>query len=80
MQTAPWESVRGIRAPGTGWPGLIMLDTTRGRFGKDFAAVYRQRPAVLVELDGQKFQHLLVCTADPARDVEVLRDRLRQRT
>ncbi|MGH3780655.1 MAG: hypothetical protein ACRDRO_08515 [Pseudonocardiaceae bacterium] len=40
----PWNALRGIRAPGTGWPGWIMLGTTWGKFGKDFAAVYRRRP------------------------------------
>ena len=76
----PWNALRGIRAPGTGWPGWIMLGTTRGKFGKDFAAVYRRRPAVLVELNGQDFQRLLVCTADPQRDAEALRAALPPRT
>ena len=38
----PWSTVRGIRAPGTGFPGLIMLGTTRGSYGKDFCAVCRK--------------------------------------
>ena len=72
----PWKALRGIRAPGTGWPGWIMLGTARGTFGKDFVAVYRRRPAILVELTGQEFQRLLVCTADPQRDVETLQEAL----
>lgn len=35
----PWTELRGIRAPGTGIPGVVALGTRRGRFGKDFAAV-----------------------------------------
>jgi hypothetical protein len=69
----PWGLLRGFRAPGTGLPGVIMLGTSRGAFGKDFAAVYARRPAVLVELDGQSFQRLIVCTADPDSDVASLR-------
>jgi hypothetical protein len=69
----PWNELRGLRAPGTGFPGVIMLGTSRGPFGKDFAAIYVRRPAVLVELNGQAFQHLIVCTADPHGDHALLR-------
>lgn len=61
----PRDELRGIRMPGTGFPALIMLGTYRGAFGKDFAAVYGTRPAVLVELLGHEFQRLLVSTSDP---------------
>lgn len=64
----PWDEVRGMRAPGTGLPGVIMLGTTRGAFGKDFCAVYRGRPAVVVDLDGQRFQRLILCTPHPDND------------
>lgn len=60
----PWETVRGIRAPGTGVPRLIMLGTTRGRGWKDFNAVYRRRPVVVVDLEGQKFARLVVSSDD----------------
>ena len=39
--------LKGIRAPGTGFPFLILLGTMRYRGGKDFAAIYGQR---LVEI------------------------------
>lgn len=64
----PWEALRGIRAPGTGFPGLTMLGTCRGRFGKDFAAVYRKSTAVLIELRDHEFERLLVCTRTPEGD------------
>ena len=36
----PWsEELRGIRAPGTGLPGVISLGTRRGKGILDFAAV-----------------------------------------
>ena len=41
-----------MRAPGTGWPGVIAVGTRRGSFGKDFAAVHGKGPAVVVELAG----------------------------
>ena len=42
----PWRTsvLRGIRAPGTGFPFLILLGTMRYRGGKDFTAIYKQRP------------------------------------
>lgn len=43
-----WAHLRGIRAPGTGFPGVIMLGTTRGSGYKDFCAVYGHRPGVVV--------------------------------
>jgi hypothetical protein len=76
----PWKALRGIRAPGTGWPSWIMLGTARGKFGKDFAAVYRRRPAILVELTNHEFQRLLLCTADPQRDAEALQAALPPKT
>jgi hypothetical protein len=57
--------LRGIRAPGTGVPNRIAVGTRRGDFGKDFAAVHGEGPAVVVELDGKGFSRLIV-TADDA--------------
>ena len=64
----PWPELRGWRAPGTGIPDVIALGTRRGDFGKDFAAVYRHRPAVVVELQGAEFSRLVV-TADDVPEV-----------
>jgi hypothetical protein len=60
-----WPELRGIRAPGTGLPGEIMLGTCRGSFGKDFCAVYRHRPAVILDLQGEEYQRLIVTQDDP---------------
>jgi hypothetical protein len=64
----PWAELRGLRAPGTGIPGVIALGTLRGTFGKDFVAVYHHRPGVVVELQGAEFSRLVV-TADDAVEV-----------
>lgn len=61
---SPFRELRGIRAPGTGFPGVIAIGTWRHRTGKDFAAVYRGGPAVVVELDGAEFGRLVVSAHD----------------
>jgi hypothetical protein len=61
----PSRELRGIRSPGTGWPGLIALGHRRASGVHDFAAVYRNRPAVVVELEGQRFDRLVVSCDDP---------------
>jgi hypothetical protein len=60
-----WSELRGIRAPGTGLPGVIAVGTRRGSFGKDFAAVHGSGRGVVVELVGQEFDRLVVTVADP---------------
>lgn len=72
VAAAPWDELRGIRAPGTGLPGVIMLGTMRGSFGADFCAVYRRKPAVVVDLDGRGFRRLILCTPDPDSDCAAL--------
>jgi hypothetical protein len=63
---SPFSDLRGIRAPGTGLPGVTALGTWRYRGGKDFAALYRGAPAVIVELEGAEFKRLLVSAHDAA--------------
>ena len=45
ISDTPWSELRGIRASGTGVPGVISLCTRRGAWRPDFAAVYGRRPA-----------------------------------
>lgn len=63
----PWPELRGIRAPGTGFPGVIAVGTRRGTGIRDFAAVHGRRPAVVVELEGADFNRLVV--TDDAAEV-----------
>ena len=72
----PFEELRGIRAPGLRVPGSIALGTWRSRRGRDFVAVYRGRPAVIVELDGARHRRLVVSVADPAAVVVAISARL----
>ncbi len=68
----PWPELRGMRAPGTGWPGRIAVGTRRGSFGKDFAVVHGRGPAVVVELEQAAFSRLVVTVDDPAAVVGAL--------
>lgn len=58
----PWTTkvLRGIRAPGTGFPFAIMLGTMRHRFGKDFTVVYRRRPVLLLEFENESFARWVI--------------------
>jgi hypothetical protein len=59
-----WPELRGVRAPGTGIPGVVAVGTRRGGFGKDFAVVHGKGPAVVVELEGEKYARLVVTAQD----------------
>ena len=72
----PWRELRGIRAPGTGVPGLMALCTTRGRFGRDFCAVYAGSGAVVVDLAGAAWSRFVVSCSDPDTVVSELRGQL----
>lgn len=65
-----WTRLRGMRAPGTGFPGVIMLGTTRfridGRWRKDFCAVYGHRPGTVLSLKGEDFERVLI--SDPGNE------------
>jgi hypothetical protein len=64
VSARPWSELRGIRAPGTGFPGIISLCTRRGSGVVDFAAVYRGGPAVVVDLEGAHFDRIVVTCED----------------
>ena len=61
----PWTELRGMRAPGTGWPSVIALGVRRGQFGRDFAAVYRHRSGVVIECSNAEFRRLILTINDP---------------
>jgi hypothetical protein len=69
----PWPELRGIRAPGTGLPGVIAVGTRRGNFGKDFAAVHGKGPAVVVGLEGAEFGRLVLMSNDAAATASAVR-------
>jgi hypothetical protein len=61
-----YAEVRGIRAPGTGVPGRLLLGTWRRRRAKDFVAVSGKGPGVVIDLDGEGFSRLVVSEPMPA--------------
>ena len=60
--TNPWtvEVLRGIRAPGSGFPFLIMLGTMWHRRGRDFCVVYKRRPVLVLVFDGPGFKRWVI--------------------
>jgi hypothetical protein len=71
----PWGALRGIRAPGTGIPGVVAYGVRRVTGGApDFAAIHGCGPAVRVDLTpGAPFGRLVVTVDDAQRIVEEVR-------
>lgn len=61
----PWtkEVLRGLRAPGTGLPFLIMLGTMRRLRGKDFCVIYRRNPVLVLNFKDEKFERWVIPAA-----------------
>ena len=58
----PWtkEVLRGVRAPGTALPYLILLGTMRFKGGKDFTAIYKRGPVQIYEFGAGEFKRWIV--------------------
>jgi len=58
----PWtrQVLRGTRAPGTGFPFLIMLGTMKHKGGKDFCVIYKRRPVLVLEFKNEKFSRWVI--------------------
>ena len=58
----PWtkEVLKGIRAPGTAIPYVILLGTMRYRGGKDFTAIYKRRPVTIYEFKDSPFKRWII--------------------
>lgn len=72
----PWSELRGIRAPGTGFPGVISLCTRRGAGIHDFAAVYRHTNAVVIEMSGAEFDRVVISQDDADAKAEMIERQL----
>jgi len=75
VEPRPWRALRGVRAPGTGLPGVIAYGVRRLTGGRpDFAAVLGRGPAVRVELASPSpFARLLLSLPDPDAAVAAVR-------
>ena len=58
----PWQSsvLRGIRAPGTGIPYVILLGTMRYKKKKDFTAIYRRGPVEIYTFKNTGFERWII--------------------
>jgi len=60
------KEVHGVRAPGTGIPGVTMVGTLVSKGDKTFAVIHHDgHRGVKITLEGQSFVQLLVGCADP---------------
>ena len=58
-------AARGLRAPGLGLPGLRKIGTWYHRGTRTAVSVRRARPAVRIELTGQRYDALLLDVERP---------------
>jgi len=60
--TDPWNltTLRGLRAPGTCIPNVVLLGTMRFRGGKDFTAIYKRKPANVYTFSSGEFKRWIV--------------------
>ena len=65
------DGIRGMRAPGTGWPGRIALGSWRTWRTVDFVAVTRNEAGYLIELRDEPFNRLVVSSA-PIPELDAL--------
>lgn len=58
----PWTKkvLRGIRAPGTGFPYAIMLGTMRHWRGKDFCVIYKRNPVLVLEFKEERWARWVI--------------------
>src|SRR5688572_33309351 len=64
---------RGLRAPGSYWPGLIAAGTYRRRSGKEFWSVRDKAQAIVIDLENDVYDRLVLQVADRAATVEAIR-------
>ena len=73
----PWTSaiLKGVRAPGTGVPFVVLLGTMRYRGGKDLCAIYKRRPNAVVTLKSGHFKRWIFEIKD-MREIDALKQAL----
>jgi hypothetical protein len=59
------DEVHGLRMPGTGLPGVIIVGTWRDKERVTFAVCHGRRPAVVLELAGQPYDRIIVTVENP---------------
>ncbi|MDQ1204748.1 hypothetical protein [Microbacterium sp. SORGH_AS_0862] len=70
----PWTWLRGVRSPGTFIPATLAIGTWRYAGGKDFAVIRKNRPGVVIDIEGDaEFQRLVLGTRHGEALVRALR-------
>jgi hypothetical protein len=59
------DEVHGLRMPGTGLPGVIMVGSWRDKERVTFAVCHGRRPAVVLDLTGQRYDRIVVTVENP---------------
>jgi hypothetical protein len=74
----PWSNrvLKGVRAPGTGIPLIIMLGTLRYSGGKDLCAIYKRRPNAVVTLKNGPFKRWIFEIKD-MKEIDALQKALK---
>jgi hypothetical protein len=69
-----WTWLRGVPSPGTLVRGVLAMGTWKSAGADDFVIVRRNRPAVVIDVDGDpEFQRLVVTTRHGLALVQALR-------
>lgn len=73
----PWKGryLKGVRAPGTGIPYVVMLGTMRYKGGPDLCAIYGRKPNAIVTLKNGPFKRWIFEIKDMS-EIEMLRSAL----
>lgn len=59
------DEVHGLKIPGTGLRGVIMVGTWRSSESVTFSVCHGNRPAVVLELTGQPYDRIVVTVDNP---------------
>jgi hypothetical protein len=72
-------AARGVRAPGLGIPGRRKIGTWRRPGAKTLVSVRRTQPAVQLDLDGTRYDRMLIGVDDAAALTERIETAIRAR-
>jgi hypothetical protein len=59
------SEVHGLKMPGSGIPGVIMVGTWIGREGKTFAVCHGSGRAIVIELTGHDYDRIVMTVGNP---------------
>jgi len=63
------DVLRGVRAPGTGMPYVVLIGVMRGRGYKDFCVIKRRKPGVIITFSSGTYQRWIY-TLEGSRHAE----------